>query len=207
MATTRLLSVALNHSFRSPSNKLNNVEKINEKQLVAQLLDRATQRKAFETVVRLYSEQLYWQIRRIVLVHEDADDVMQNVFIKAWSNIETFRSDSKLSTWLFRIAINESLDFMRRKKNVATVSADDADTGVANMLLADRYFDGDETAAMLQEAIQQLPDVQRNVFNLRYFDNMKYSEMSRMLQTSEGALKASYHIAVKKISEYFHRHD
>lgn len=132
---------------------------------------------------------------------------MQNVFIKAWSNIETFRNDSKLSTWLFRIAINESLDFMRRKKNVTTISADNNDTGVANMLMADRYFDGDETAAMLQEAISLLPEVQRNVFNLRYFNNMKYSEISQLLNTSEGALKASYHIAVKKISDYFHQRD
>lgn len=174
---------------------------------MAQLTDRATQKKAFETVVHQYSEQLYWQIRRIVLTHEDANDVMQNVFIKAWSNIETFRNDSKLSTWLFRIAINESLDFMRRKKNVTTISADNNDTGVANMLMADRYFDGDETAAMLQEAISLLPEVQRNVFNLRYFNNMKYSEISQLLNTSEGALKASYHIAVKKISDYFHQRD
>lgn len=158
-------------------------------------------------VVRQYSERLYWQVRRIVLTHEDANDVMQNTFIKAWNHLDSFRNDSKLSTWLYRIAINESLDFMRRQKNVVTVSADDADTGIANMLLADKYFDGDETQAMLQQAIALLPDVQRSVFNLRYFENMKYSEMSRVLNTSEGALKASYHIAVKKISDYFKSHD
>lgn len=166
-----------------------------------------TQRKGFEIVVRQYSEQLYWQVRRIVLTHEDANDVMQNTFVKAWSHLDSFRNDSKLSTWLYRIAINESLDFMRRKKNMDAVSADDADTGVANMLLADKYFDGDQTQAMLQQAISQLPDVQRTVFNLRYFENMKYSEISKILSTSEGALKASYHIAVKKITDYFKLHD
>ena len=179
---------------------------MDEGQLVAMLSDSSTQRKAFEMVVRQYSEQLYWQVRRIVLTHEDANDVMQNVMLKAWTNLDSFRKDSKISTWLYRIAINESLDFVRRQKGVATVSADDT-SGIANTLMADRYFDGDETEALLQEAIAQLPDVQRTVFNLRYYDEMKYSEMSKILNTSEGALKASYHIAVKKISEFFKQHD
>lgn len=175
---------------------------IDEKQLTAMLSDPVTQRKGFELVVRQYSEQLYWQVRRIVLTHEDANDVMQNVMLKAWTNIDTFRKDSKISTWLYRIAINESLDFVRRQKNISNISADEAG-GVANTLMADRYFDGDETEAHLQEAIAQLPEVQRTVFNLRYYDEMKYSEISKILSTSEGALKASYHIAVKKISEFF----
>ncbi len=179
---------------------------MDEGQLVAMLSDPSTQRKAFEQVVRQYSEPLYWQVRRIVLSHEDANDVMQNVMLKAWSNIDTFRRDSKLSTWLYRIAINESLDFVRRQKAADVVSADDS-VGIANMLMADRYFDGDETEAQLQEAIAQLPEVQRTVFNLRYYDEMKYSEMSKILNTSEGALKASYHIAVKKISEFFKLRD
>jgi len=179
---------------------------IDEKQLTAMLSDPATQRKAFEMVVRHYSEQLYWQVRRIVLTHEDANDVMQNVMMKAWTNLDSFRKDSKLSTWLYRIAINESLDFVRRQKGVTAVSADDT-PGIANTLLADRYFDGDETEAQLQEAIAQLPEVQRTVFNLRYYDEMKYGEMSKILNTSEGSLKASYHIAVKKISEFFKQRD
>lgn len=178
-----------------------------ERTITSQLLNPNSRRKAFEVVVRQYSEQLYWQVRRIVLTHEDSNDVLQNVFIKAWSHLDSFRNDSKLSTWLYRIAINESLDFVRRSKNINAVSADTEDSGVANMLLADEYFDGDETEAMLQEAISTLPDVQRTVFNLRYFDNMRYSEISKILATSEGALKASYHIAVKKISEYFKSHD
>lgn len=174
--------------------------------LIKQLKDPKTQRKAFERVVGQYSEQLYWQVRRIVLVHEDADDVLQNTFIKAWNNIENFHGDSKLLTWLSRIAINESLDFMRKKKNHMIVSMDD-EGGVASMLMSDNYFNGDETEAQLQEAIAQLPDVQRTVFNLRYYDEMKYSEISKVLNTSEGALKASYHIAVKKISEFFKKRD
>ena len=178
-----------------------------EQLLMQKLSDPTTQRKAFEQVVREYGEQLYWQIRRMVLTHEDADDVLQNVFIKAWSHLDDFHQESRLSTWLYRVAVNESLDFLRKQKNNTMIHADDVESGVANMLVADNYFDGDETEAMLQEAISQLPDVQRTVFTLKYFEDMKYSEMSRILKTSEGSLKASYHIAVKKISEFFKHRD
>lgn len=178
-----------------------------EQLLMQQLSDPTTQRKAFEQVVRVYGEQLYWQIRRLVLVHEDADDVLQNVFIKAWSHLDDFHQDSRLSTWLYRIAVNESLDFLRKQKNNSMIHTDDVGSGVANMLVADNYFDGDETQALLQEAISQLPEVQRTVFTLRYYDEMKYSEISQLLKTSEGSLKASYHIAVKKISEFFKHRD
>ena len=178
-----------------------------DKLLIEQLANPKTQRRAFELVVKQYGEQLYWQIRRFILSHDDANDVLQNTFIKAWQGIGSFHGDSKLLTWLSRIAINESLDFLRRQKNIVTMSTDDEELGVANMLMADDYFDGDETEAQLQEAIAQLPDVQRTVFTLRYFDDMKYSEISQLLHTSEGALKASYHIAVKKISEFFKHHD
>lgn len=178
-----------------------------DKLLMQQLLNPQTQRKAFERVVREYSEQLYWQVRRIVLTHDDADDVLQNVFMKVWTHLDSFHQDARLSTWLYRIAINESLDFVRRKKKQLVVSSDEQENAIANMLVADRYFDGDEAQALLQEAIAQLPDVQRTVFNLRYFDDMKYSDISQLLHTSEGALKASYHIAVKKISEFFKLRD
>ena len=181
--------------------------KTDDQLLIQQLLDPQTQRRAFERVVRDYSEPLYWQVRRIVLTHEDANDVMQNVFIKAWTHLDDFRRDSKLSTWLYRIAINESIDFMRRQKKMDMVSSDDVESGVANMLMADDYFDGDATEAQLQEAIAKLPDVQRTVFTLRYYEDMKYSEISKILKTSEGALKASYHIAVKKISVFFKQRD
>ena len=178
-----------------------------EQLLMQQLTDPQSQRKAFERLVCEYSEQLYWQVRRMVLSHEDANDVMQNVFLKAWAHLDDFHHDAKISTWLYRIAVNESLDFLRRKKNQLATSADEAERGVADTLMADRYFDGDQTEALLQEAISQLPDVQRTVFNLRYFDDMKYSDISKLLNTSEGALKASYHIAVKKISEFFKYRD
>ena len=172
---------------------------------IAQLLaDKNRQREAFGRVVRQYSEPLYWKIRRIVITHDDANDVLQNAFLKAWNNLGDFQNKSKISTWLYRIAINEALDFVRRQKN--KISAD-ADLSVANSLMADDYFDGDEAQALLQEAISQLPDVQRTVFTLRYFDDMKYSEISQILGTSEGALKASYHIAVQKISDFFNKHD
>jgi RNA polymerase sigma-70 factor (ECF subfamily) len=162
-------------------------------------------RREFESIVREYSEPLYYQIRRIVLTHEDANDVLQNTFLKAWNAYDTFNRDSKLSTWLTRIAINESLDLLRRNKHMASEAAEDLT--VAKSLMADEYFDGNETEAMLQEAIAQLPEVQRTVFTLRYYDEMKYSDISKVLNTSEGALKASYHIAVKKITEFFKQRD
>lgn len=177
-----------------------------EKKIMQQLSDSKTRHRAFSEVVRQYSESLYWKVRRIVLTHEDANDVLQNVFIKAWTNLDDFQNKSKFSTWLYRIAINEALDFVRKQKDISSLSSEEG-MGVASRLMADEYFDGDETQAQLQEAISKLPEVQRTVFNLRYYDEMKYSEMSKVLGTSEGALKASYHLAVKKITEFFKNHD
>ena len=164
-------------------------------------MDDEIKKIIFSDLVVQYSKQLYWTIRRIILNHDDANDVMQNVFLKVWNNLDQFKERSKLSTWLYRIAVNESLDFLRRKRNFVAFDSDLAN-GVGSRLIADEYFDGDATQALLQEAIATLPDVQRIVFNLRYFEEMKYSEISQMLNTSEGALKASYHIAVKKIYDY-----
>lgn len=162
-------------------------------------------RREFESIVREHSEQLYWQIRRIVLTHDDANDVLQNTFLKAWNAYDSFHGESKVSTWLSRIAINESLDFLRRN-NHSTISTED-EPSISHTLLADPYFDGTEVEAMLQEAIAKLPDVQRTVFLLRYFEEMKFSDISQRLNTSEGSLKASYHIAVKKIAEFFKSRD
>ena len=162
-------------------------------------------RREFESIVRENSEQLYWQIRRIVLTHDDANDVLQNTFLKAWNAFDSFHGESKVSTWLSRIAINESLDFLRRN-NHPTISTED-EPSISLTLLADPYFDGTEVEAMLQEAIAKLPDVQRTVFLLRYYEELKFSEISQRLNTSEGALKASYHIAVKKIAEFFKSRD
>ena len=173
----------------------------NDSQIATRLLDPKTRRAAFEQMVDIYSEQLYWQIRRLVFVHEDADDILQNVFLKAWKNIDTFRNDSKLSTWLYRIALNESVDFIRKKKNETSLPA--VEESLAQKLMADEYFDGDEIQATLQEAIASLPDKQRIVFTMKYFEEMKYSDMSNILGTTTGALKASYQIAVNKICEFF----
>ena len=144
--------------------------------------------------------------KRIVGSDDDADDVLQNTFIKAWTGLDGFRGDAKLSTWLFRIANNETLNFLERKRQTLSLD-DDAAVGVAVRLESDPYFDGDETARQLQEAVASLPDKQRQVFNLKYYDEMKYEDMSEMLGTSVGALKASYHHAVKKISDFFHARD
>lgn len=178
---------------------------LSDKEMIDMLQDPHTRREGFAVLVRQYSEPLYWQVRRIVLNHEDANDVLQNAFLKIWNNLDTFQGKSALSTWLYRIAINEALDFVRRQKNVnsATVSTED-EPGVAARLMGDDYFDGDEAQARLQEAVARLPEVQRTVFTLKYFDELKYSEISKILDTSEGALKASYHLAVKKITEYLH---
>ena len=178
---------------------------LSDKEMIDMLQDPHTRREGFAVLVRQYSEPLYWKVRRIVLNHEDANDVLQNAFLKIWNNLDTFQGKSALSTWLYRIAINEALDFVRRQKNVnsATVSTED-EPGVAARLMGDDYFDGDEAQAQLQEAVARLPEVQRTVFTLKYFDELKYSEISKILDTSEGALKASYHLAVKKITEYLY---
>lgn len=171
---------------------------------IIHLLDNPSkQREAFAMIVETYSEPLYWKIRRIVLDHDDTNDILQNAFLKAWQALNSFQGRSKLSTWLYRIAVNEALDHLRRMKNHPLF---DDSHGVATALMADDYFDGDRAQAILQEAVATLPDVQRTVFTLRYYDNMKYGEMSHVLNTTEGALKASYHIAVKKISEYVLNH-
>ena len=178
---------------------------IDEKALIKQLGDSATKEAAFTRLVHEYQKPLYWQIRRMVLVHADADDVLQNTFIKAWSAIDGFRGESSLQTWLFRIAINESLNHISKKKQ--TFSLDLPEGGVANMLASDSFFDGDEVQRQFQTAICTLPDKQRLVFNLKYFDEMKYEDMSDLLGTSIGALKASYHHAVKKILAFFEEND
>lgn len=177
--------------------------KYDDKTIVSMLSEPGNERRAFKIIVDRYSEPLYWKIRRIVIEHDDANDILQNTFLKAWQALGTFHAKSKLSTWLYRIAINESLDFLRRAKNRGAAYDDGS---LAEHLMADDYFDGSRAQAVLQEAIAGLPDVQRTVFTLRYYDEMKYSDISRMLNTTEGALKASYHIAVKKISEYVLNH-
>lgn len=177
---------------------------MNEEELVKQLQDKSTQRAAFARVVAQYSEPIYWQIRRIVLSHEDANDLLQNTFIKAWTNLDSFRGDSKLSTWLYRIAVNEALNFVQRQKNSLSL---DEDSSVVDFLMSDEFFDGDELQAQLQAVIASLPEKQRLVFQMKYFQDLKYEEISEILGTSVGALKATYHHAVKKIAEFFQSQD
>lgn len=167
--------------------------------LIQQLRDSETRSYAFSTVVKAYSETLYWHIRRMVLSHDDANDILQNTFTKAWMGIGGFLGNAKILTWLYRIATNETLTFIDKNSNVVF---EDIDT-TATAIKADEWFDGDALQARLQAAIQTLPPKQRMVFNMKYYEEMKYEEMSAILGTSIGALKASYHIAVKKICEYF----
>ena len=178
----------------------------NEKEIICLLQDATRQREAFEAIVKEYSEQLYWQIRRLVFSHDDANDILQNTFIKAWSNIEYFRGDAKMYTWLYRIALNECLTYVNKQQANNTLSIDDADMEVMNQLESDPYFDGDETQKVLLRAIHSLPKKQQMVFNLKYFKEMKYEEISEILGTSVGALKASYHHAVKKIETFLEKH-
>ena len=179
------------------------MDKTNETDIALSIQNPDTRREAFREIVSTYSQPLYWQIRRLVLSHEDANDVLQNTFVKAWENIEQFRGDSQLSTWLYRIAINESINFLKRKKAELYLSIDDEECNIIHQLEDDPYFDGDALQLQLQQAIGDLPEKQKIIFQLRYFQEMKYDEISQIMNTSIGALKASYHHAVKKIKTYF----
>ncbi|HVB02711.1 MAG TPA: sigma-70 family RNA polymerase sigma factor [Chitinophagaceae bacterium] len=173
-----------------------------DKELLEIYRDPASREKGFTLIIKKYQERLYWHIRRMVVSHEDANDVLQNMFIKVWNNLASFREDSQLYTWLYRIATNESLTFLEQAKRRSSVSLSDLEGELSNKLTADKHFDGTKLEWKLQQAILTLPEKQRAVFHLRYYDEMPYEEMSRVLETSQGALKASYHHAVKKIEEY-----
>ncbi len=175
---------------------------ISDQELITDLRAESNRSRAFQELVVKYQERLYWHIRKIVLNHEDADDVLQNTFIKIWNNIGQFREESSLFTWLYRIATNESLTFINARKRHSLVSMDDVSDTLKNRLEADEYYDGSEIRKKLQQAILTLPEKQRLVFNMRYFDEMPYQEMSEILDTSVGALKASYHHAAKKVEVY-----
>jgi len=166
-----------------------------------------TKEQAFTNIVKKYQQKLYWHIRRMVVDHDDADDVLQNVFIKVWNALSNFREDSQLYTWLYKIATNECLTFLEQKKRKSSVSLEDVEIGLSNKIKADSNFDAKKLEWKLQLAIQQLPPRQRLVFNLRYYDEMPYEEMSKILNTSDGSLKASYHHAVKKIEDYIRNAD
>lgn len=173
----------------------------NEQIILEQLKDKNLRNVAFSFVVEQYSQKLYWHIRNMVLSHDDANDLVQETFIKAWKNIETFRGESNISTWLYRIAVNETLAFLK-KRRIETIPIDNEEYDLAETLESDAYFCGDNTDILFRKAINTLPEKQRLVFNMKYFEEMKYEEISEILGTSVGALKASYHIAVKKIETF-----
>lgn len=175
---------------------------IAEETLVAQLKDKENQAKAFEVLVNTYKERLYWHIRRIVMNHDDSDDVLQNTFIKVFRNIENFKGESKLYSWMYRIATNEALSFLKAKSRKLGQSSEALQETLVNQLESDVYFEGDEIQLKLQKAIATLPEKQKLIFNMRYFQELKYDEISDILDTSVGGLKASYHLAAKKIQSY-----
>lgn len=177
---------------------------IDEIRLIEQLKSKtqSTREQAFKVLITLYKERLYWHIRHIVKSHDDADDVLQNTFIKIYRNIHNFKGDSKLFSWMYRIATNESITFINKNAKRLQSTNEEIQQLAINNLTADVYFEGDAIQLKLQEAIATLPQKQQLIFNMKYFEDIKYKDMSEILETSEGALKASYHIAVKKIETF-----
>lgn len=172
---------------------------VEDAEILSKFQDERTRNEAFNLLLKKYQQKIYWHIRRMVLDHDDADDLVQDVFIKVWKNLANFRSDSQLYTWMYRIASNECITFLNKKKQKNNISLDEVDYSLADTLAEGSYFNGDKAQKKLQEAIITLPEKQRLVFNMKYYEDMKYEEMSQVLGTSVGALKASYHLAVKKI--------
>jgi len=176
--------------------------KHSEKELIELFKKGHNQDYVFNILVNEYKVRLYWHIRKILINHEDTDDILQNTFIKAWKGLESFREDSNLFTWLYRIATNEALSFLRQKKRASFLPWSGVEKNLSETLVSDEYFNGDAIQLKLQKAILTLPEKQRIVFNMKYYDEMKYEEISEILETSVGALKASYHHAVKKIEKF-----
>ena len=174
---------------------------LSDKEILEMILVKESCNYGFNLLVRKYQKQIYWHVRRIVIDHDDSDDVVQNTFIKIWKNINKFREESKLFTWIYRIATNEALNFLKRKRQKLFIPLVNVEEKLSNSLSDDIYFNGDEIQLKLQKAILQLPEKQRLVFNMKYYNEIKYEDMSEILNTSVGALKASYHIAVKKIEK------
>jgi RNA polymerase sigma factor (sigma-70 family) len=173
-----------------------------DEEILSKFRDEKTRNEAFNLLLKKYQQKIYWHVRRMVIDHDDADDIVQDVFIKIWKNLPGFRNDAQLYTWMYRIATNECITFLNKKKQKNNVSLDDVDFELADTLSGSDQFTGDRIQLKLQQAILTLPDKQRLVFNMKYFDDMKYEEMSDVLGTSVGALKASYHLAVKKIENF-----
>lgn len=203
----RMAIATINHQKNSKTQYMQSSvqqDNISDETILSLLETPSTFEKGFRLLLQKYQERLYWHIRRMVTEHEDANDVMQNTFVKVYKGIKNFKGNSKLYTWLYRIASNESITFLRKKqRRSSTSSIHDEESGLENQLKADAYFDGDDIQRKLQIALSELPEKQRLVFNMRYYEEMPYKEISATLGTSVGALKASYHHAVKKIEQFF----
>lgn len=175
---------------------------VEDEEILSKFREDTTRNEAFNLLLKKYQQKIYWHVRRMVIDHDDADDLVQDVFIKVWKNLPGFRNDAQLYTWMYRIATNECITFLNKKKQKNNISLDDVDYELADTLSSSDQFSGDQIQKKLQQAILTLPDKQRLVFNMKYFDDMKYEEMSDVLGTSVGALKASFHLAVKKIEAF-----
>ena len=175
---------------------------VEDSEILSKFQDEKTRNEAFNLLLKKYQQKIYWHIRRMVIDHDDADDLVQDVFIKVWKNLLSFRNDAQLYTWMYRIASNECITFLNKKKQKNNVPLDDVAYELADTLADSSYFNGDQAQRKLQEALLTLPEKQRLVFNMKYFDDMKYEEISDVLGTSVGALKASFHLAVKKIEAF-----
>jgi len=174
---------------------------VEDKDLIEKIQNPDTRNYGFNLLVREYQERIYWHVRKMVIDHDDSDDLVQDIFIKVWNNLDKFREDSKLYTWIYRIATNECLNFLKKKKNKFFLPINDVASELATKIDSGGHISGDEIQMKLQKALLKLPDKQRLVFNMKYFDEMKFKDISEITGTSVGALKASYHIAVKKIEE------
>ena len=181
------------------------MQELSDREILDQFSKPETRNYAFNLLVRQYQQRLYWHIRKMVINHDDTDDILQNVFIKAFNGLSNFREDSKIFTWLYRIATNECITFLNNKKKRFFIPMVDVENQLSQNLENDSYFNGDRIQMRLQQAILTLPEKQRLVFNMKYYEDMKYEDMSEILGTSVGALKASYHHAVKKIEEFMKR--
>ena len=180
---------------------------VSDTEILSKFQDEKTRNEAFNLLLKKYQQKIYWHVRRMVVDHDDADDLVQDVFIKIWKNLPGFRSDAQLYTWMYRIATNECITFLNKKKQKNNIPLDDVSYELAESLADSTYLSGDKVQLKLQQAILTLPDKQRLVFNMKYYDDMKYEEISEVLGTSVGALKASFHLAVKKIEAHLLSHD
>jgi RNA polymerase sigma factor (sigma-70 family) len=183
------------------------MKQVEDSEILEKFSNPKTRNESFNLLLNKYQQKIYWHIRRLVIDHDDSDDLVQDVFIKVWKNLENFRSDSQLYTWIYRIATNESITFLNKQKQRNNTPFDEVSGELEETLVASSYFDGDKIQLKLQKALLTLPDKQRLIFNMKYFDDLKYEEISQITGTSVGALKASFHIAVKKIETFMLNED